>query len=380
MGKIDQRRAKTAKANIDNKAVLAEGTAPKSEFPYKKILIAVLAVVAVIACALLILNAVIDNYSGKLRTDGAKPVNEATVVGKIGNDDFLYDKELLSAQLDKYGFLDDAIITTYENFANNSGINVQKEEGILNFVVTVTGDVYGDSNNKLATAMLVSIKDGKLTLVRMNTTTFVAIPGLAVGPLYDSYRFGGAALVAKTIQENYGIAINGYFDLPIKAFIEAAIMFEEDKEINLDGKAFPITIDAATTAKSLFEYIRTSEDKEALTKALIDTVVGNFADANVLDLRKLVDDKDEKPAPFGSKSGIVSYVSRDDFGTIIKLILSNENFNASKNVITFGLGETSKPVDPNGTPNHFYSMTMLVDYSASIKELQKALGYTVAAE
>ena len=68
MGKITDRREKTAHTNIENKAVLADGAKPKSDFPYKKILIIVLAIVAVVACVLLVVNAFVDSYADKLAT------------------------------------------------------------------------------------------------------------------------------------------------------------------------------------------------------------------------------------------------------------------------------------------------------------------------
>lgn len=372
MSKIEQRRAKTAKANIDNKAVLADGTAPKSEFPYKKILIAVLAVVAVIACALLILNAVIDNYSGKFRTEGAVSVNDATVdVNKIKDADVLYDKDLVIEELAKYKFLVPVINNAYANYTKHS-TNVMSNKNIMNFVVTINGDVHGeDSNNKLATLMLVSINDGKISFVRMNASAFVAIPGLAAGPLYDSYRFGGAALTAKTIQENYGIAINGYVDLTLDAFMKTALLF------NPNGIELPVEGTDKTTpytdVTSMFEYIKSCKDKEAMVQAVVKSVANSFSDKNILDLRKVADTLS------GEKSGMVAYISREDFASLLKMgtsVLAGDKFDASKNVITFGLGKDAKSADYYGfAGDKYYTMTTLVDYQASVTALQTALGY-----
>ena len=371
MSKIEQRRAKTAKANIDNKAVLAEGTAPKSEFPYKKILIAVLAVVAVIACALLILNAVIDNYSGKFRTEGAVSVNDATVdANKIKDTDALYDKDLVIDELAKYNFLVPVINNTYANYTKQSN-NVMSKDGIMNFVVTVNGNVYGeDSDNKLATLMLVSINNGKVTFVRMNTSTFVAIPGLAAGPLYDAYRLGGTALTAKTIQENYGVAINGYVDLTLDAFMKTALLF------NPNGIELPVEGTDKTTpytdVNSMFEYIKNCKNKDAMVQEVVKSVANSFSGKNILDLRKVADTLS------GENSGMVAYISREDFASLLRMgtsVLAGDNFKASENVITFGLGEEAIPSDPNGTPGKYFGISTLADYSASVEKLQAALGY-----
>ena len=380
MSKIEQRRAKTAKANIENKAVLADGAAPKSEFPYKKILIAVLVVVAVVACALLILNAVVDNYSNKFRTEGAVSVENATADMKnLKDDDVLYNKNLVNAELAKYNFLVAAVNNAYVNYTKQSN-NVMSNENILNFVVTVSGDVYGeDSNNKLATVMLVSINNGKITFVRMNSSVFVAIPTLGAGPLYDAYRFGGAALVAKTVQENYGVKVNGYVDVPVDAFMKAALLFDADGAIELtaDGKT-----GVYTDVNSMFEFIKNSDDKDALVQSVIASVANSFASQKLLDLRKLVDDKENAPAPFGAKSGVVSYIANEDFAALLKMgtsALASDNFKASESVITVGFGDEVKAVDYNGAAGEkYFGTTTLVDYQASVTKLQTVLGYVDA--
>ena len=75
MSKISERRERTANTQIDNKAYLAEAPAQKKEYIYKKILIAVLAVVAVVACVLLLINAVVD----------AQALKDAGVISKIND-------------------------------------------------------------------------------------------------------------------------------------------------------------------------------------------------------------------------------------------------------------------------------------------------------
>ena len=372
MSKIEQRRAKTAKANIENKAVLADGTAPKSEFPYKKILIAVLVVVAVVACALLILNAVVDNYSGKFRTEGAVAVNDATVdTKKITENDVLYSKTLVDAELAKYDFLVPVVNAAYANYTKQS-VNVMSNENIMNFVVTINGNVHGeDSNNKLATILLVSINNGKVTFVRMNTTTFVAIPGLAAGPLYDSYRLGGTALVAKAIQENFGIAINGYMDLTLEKFMDLAILFNQNGiELPVEGETRTIAYKDAT---SMFEYVKSCKDKEAMVQNVVKVVAESFSGKNLLDLRKVPD------TLFAENSKTVSYIAKEDFAALLKMGTSVLSGDVSKNVTTFGLGEDAKSADYYGRAgDKYYTMTALVDYQASVTEFQTVLGYVDA--
>ena len=125
MSKINERRERTAKTNIDNKAVLAEASATKTEFPYKKILIAVLAVVAVIACALLIVNAVVDSYANKLN-NGVSVDNAAVDKNK------LTDEYYSQADLEKYDFLKEISNKVYENYLVQSENVAAEKENVYN--------------------------------------------------------------------------------------------------------------------------------------------------------------------------------------------------------------------------------------------------------
>ncbi len=374
MSKINERRERTAKADIENKAALADAPATKSEFPYKKILIAVLAVVAVIACALLILNAVVENYAAKFNT--GKTIEQATVdTSKIADNETFYKNP--QAAFDKYSFLAPAVNKAYENYTKQS-LNVKSNANVYNFVITVNdNDIYADinPNNKLASIVLVSINNEKVTFVRMSAGTLVAIPGLSVGPLYDAYRFGGTALLAKAVQDNYGITVNGYIDLTLDAFMTAALEICGDAGIPMAGSADG-EINYYSTADSLFNYIKTSDDKEAKVQEVVKAIASGLANKKVFELRGVV------KAISNVENGMVASISRDDFGKLISMgtsMLSSDSFKVENNVITFGLGNDSTYVDYNGVDGfRYYFTSSLKDYSASVKALQDALYGTEA--
>lgn len=368
MSKINERRERTAKSDIDNKAVLAEASATKTEFPYKKILIAVLAVVAVIACALLIVNAVVDSYAAKFNT-GTSIQNATVDTTKIGEDELLYKST--EAELTKYGFLVKAINKTYENYTKQNA-SIKSDANVLNFVVTVNdNDVYADINpdNKVAAAVLVSINNGKITIVRLNAGSFVAIPGLSVGPLYDAYRFGGTALLAKAVQENYGIAINGYVDLTLDAFMKAALEVCGESGIPMAGVKEG-EVNYYTDADTLFTFIKTSADKDAKVQEVVKAVASGLASKKVFELRGVV------KAISSIENGMVASVSRDNFGDLISMgtgMLSGDSFKAENSVITFGF-DGSSAVDYNGTAKgEYFFCSTLNNYGTSVKALQDTL-------
>lgn len=372
MGKIDERRARTEKAAIENKAALADAPATKTEFPYKKILIAVLAVVAVIACALLIVNAIVESYSAKFR-DGASieaAVENANLPDSEKTEEVLYNGELFDAELRKYGFLASAVSKAYQNYAVQSS-NVLAKDGVYNFVITVNDSkIYEgvNDNNKLATVLLLSINNGSVKIVRMNTGSLVVIPGLSVGPLYDAYRFGNAALLSKAVQENYGVKINGYIDVSLDSFMKAALEISGGNGVVLPADATHSDAIEYRDVNQLFLRIKESDKKDEMVQAVIKSVAGNLSGMKVIELKnavKLLEDN------------MTAYISRDDFGDLIKMgtsILGSSSFNADEDVTTFAIQDTSA-VDYNGAAGgKYYFYSTPDNYQTAVDTLQTELG------
>ena len=337
-------------------AVLADAPATKNEFPYKKILIAVLVVVAVIACALLVVNAMVDSYGQKLN-------NGVSVENAKVDEKKLVDEYYSAEDLNKYDFLQVLSNKVYENYLYQSANVKTNGEGVLNFILTVNDAEinYDNPKNQLAVVMLLSIKEGKATFVRMNSTTAVAIPGAKVAPLYDAYRFGGTALLAKTVQENYGIEINGYVDMKFDAFMKAI------KEIGglqiVEGQNTYVFEDKA----SLFAFVNQDPEKtQQRADAVVKALRTNVTSMKVFDLRKALN-------AASADNGIVASISDEDFGNLLsvgtKMFATGE---ASAELASFGMAKESSGVDSywGYEDCKFINCTELNDYAKSIKALQ----------
>ena len=77
MSKIKKRRKNAAKIDAENKAVMAKAPIVRREFPYKALLVVILALVAVAACVLLVINAVIDSKMGMFKDEDPTDFNYA---------------------------------------------------------------------------------------------------------------------------------------------------------------------------------------------------------------------------------------------------------------------------------------------------------------
>ena len=291
MGKIKERRERTANTEIENKAVLAEAPAKVKEFPYKKILVAVLAVVAVIACALLIINAVVDSKASKLSNNN---VTVSDAVATVEVKGVIYEKtvEIMNA----YPTFAQAYYNASTNYNKYAG-NAKSSADVYNYVVTINDETYGEKSADVVASMLLSFNKstGKVTYVLINKSSLVEIPTVGVGPLYDAYKFGGTPLYARSVQENYGIAINGYVDLPLASFVTAA---NELGGIEIDGTKYATDVEIYNYAKA---------DDANVTNIVKALAVG-AKDAGLMGLVGLLDTV---------ASSISANISRSDFGAFV---------------------------------------------------------------
>lgn len=293
MGKIKERRERTAQAEIENKAVLAEAPAKVKEFPYKKILVAVLAVVAVIACALLIINAVLDSKASKLSNN---PVTVPEAVATVEVEGVIYEKtvEIMNA----YPKFAQAYYNASTNYNKYAG-NAKSSADVYNYVVTINDETYGEKSANVVASMLLSFNkaSGKVTYVYINKSSLVEIPTVGVGPLYDAYKFGGAPLYARTVQENYGIAINGYADLTLASFVTAA---NELGGIEIDGTKYATDVEIYNYAKA----------DEANVTNIIKALASGAKDAGLMGLVGLLDT---------ISSSMSANISRSDVGALVSM-------------------------------------------------------------
>lgn len=254
MSKISERRERTANTKIYPKAYLAEAPAQKKEYIYKKILIAFLAIVAVVACVLLMINAVIDAQAKKFvnAPEHSTAVATAPVTGLYYENT---DELLLNAPRFRKAYQD-----VINNMSRPEVVNPKYDENIYNYVVTINSDINARSGN-LTMVMLLSFnkETDSVTYVYIHKATLAYIPTVGVGPLYDAYGFGGGALLARAVEENYGIAINGYADMPLDSFVTACA---DVGGITVDGVAYE-------TREEIYDYVDLAEDREAAVKNVV---------------------------------------------------------------------------------------------------------------
>ena len=134
MSKISDRRKRTANTKIENKAYLAEAPAQKKEYPYKKILVALLAVVAVIACVLLMINAVIDAQAKKFVN---APEHSTAVATTPATGIYYENTDFLLTNVPKFRTVYQAVI---DNMSRPEIVNTKSDENVLNFVVTINSN------------------------------------------------------------------------------------------------------------------------------------------------------------------------------------------------------------------------------------------------
>lgn len=303
MSKITDRREMTKNTKIENKAVLADGTKPKSEFPYKKILIIVLAVVAIIACVLLVANAFVDSYADKLATGeshenaGLKEEFKGEIKGEL--------YENLDSYLSNVEFAK-AYASAIKNHAKNY-TNLKADPNVFNYVVTISSPETDADSAGLSAIMIVSVDkaNNQVSYFSINKSMLSVIPEVGVGPLYDAYGFGGGALLTRAVEGNFGIKINGYVDMPLNSFVDATIKLGgieiEDPTLTDDERKLD-------TASEIYNYVKNSENRNAAMTEVIKALASSSKEEGVFGIKKTIDTIVES---------LDSYISREDFGELI---------------------------------------------------------------
>lgn len=176
-----------------------------------KLLVILLVVVAVVAIAILALNLVANSFFSKVNTQ--KPWYEETISVKDSISDMgVYENADLLASAG-YAEAYEKVLSSYAEASHA----LKADENVYNFAVYGT-NTFGDvtSSTTAAFIMIASYNNTtkKVTYVTFTEDMLVYIPVVAkVGELRDAYEWGGAALLTKTIQHNFAVAINGYVEI-----------------------------------------------------------------------------------------------------------------------------------------------------------------------
>ena len=350
MGKITDRRERTAHTVIENKAVLADGVKPKGEFPYKKLIIAVLAIIAVVACVLLIMNAFVDSYADKFNT-GDSHIDASATVTPSGE---MYEnkEELLTNPSFRNAYLAAA-----DNHAKRYA-NIASDPDIKNYIVDINSDVDADSAN-VSVIMLLSLnsKTQKITYFAINKSVLVNIPTVGVGPVYDAFAFGGPALLARTVQENFGLEVSGYVDMPLDSFVQATL---DVGGIKLDDQTLTEDEQKLDSAQKIYNYVEKAEDRNAAMTTVIKSLAAKSADAGVLGLKDTIDTV---------SNSLTASIERENFGDLVKVLIAmfkNDSsvfqigYDSAANVTEKVLPEWNKPFDGFMTMNYDYEVAKLI--------------------
>ena len=345
MSKITERREKTAAMEIDNKAILPQSDEKVKSYPSKKVLVALLIITAIISLFLLIVNAWVDSYASAFA-----PVDIDNAGATVTLTDLPQKRQVYYNEINEYLSKRPQFKAGYEaallNYATASK-DIKWAEGIYNYVVFIVDDVTGDYK-KTGSITLVSFNanTSKISYSVIESSTLVYITSIGegenkqdiVGPLYDSYLWGGEALLARTIQDNYGVRLNGYAALPYSAIIRMVDTFgtitvndvsaetlakvnetvaklqmfpgfEDTKEVTLDVNS--ISIDGKQTVA----YVKARENDDynpfddlatSMSKTIISGGVGNIVKA--LDV---------------AKETVNASIKRYDFGALLQHAITN---------------------------------------------------------
>lgn len=344
MSKITERREKTATMEIDNKAILPESDEKVKSYPSKKVLVALLIITAIISLFLLIVNAWVDSYASAFA-----PVDIDNAGATVTLDQLPADRQEFYSKLNtylKYKPFKDGYDAAMLNYATASK-DIKWAEGIYNYVVFVVDDVTGDYK-KTGSITLVSFNanTSKISYSVLQSDTLVYITSIGegenkqeiVGRLSDAYQWGGEALLARAVQDNYGVRLNGYAALPYSAIIKMVDTFgtitvndvsaetlakvnetvaklqmfpgfEETKEVTLDVNS--ISIDGKQTvayvkARENDDYNPFNDLATSMSKTVISGGVGNIVKA--LDV---------------AKETVNASIKRYDFGALLQHAITN---------------------------------------------------------
>lgn len=383
MGNIDERRERSANSEIENKAKLVEKTADEQKsFPYRKVFMGILIALIVVVFAVLIINAMIDNMAGNFPevdiNNASATIAPDAFATKYPEENKFYTAIETDAWWARY--LHDQYVDALENYANASS-NVVAKDGVYTYILAGINNL--TENDTLGTIILMTFDSNtkKVSYATLTNSTLVYIPTVAtdgkVGPLGHAYYWGGLPLLARTIQENYGVDVNGYAALGYdviansinstgslsvagdQATVDAtnAIIAELNKfDKYKDAKIADVTLaegKITLTGDQTIAYLKSFGDNkstalknvvEAYLPALLSQGIGGFVN--------LVN---------GASGSVTASVPREDFSALIQM-----SMNAAAEI------GTSETIGDDGI-EFLYPNVSGCDYATERANLLKAL-------
>ena len=220
--------------NTKNSASIAANSVLENDkrgFPFRKVFFALLIVLVVVSIILLVINLVINSYFSKVTVfDGVWEINtekmNSMIMYKDGNETYFHKKEQYHQAYDK-------VLLNYAQATSD----MKYDENVYNYAVFGVDQFESSDEATADIIMLVSVNKEKDHVVYFSfeTRMLVYIPGVGVGPMSDAFYLGGPQLLTYTIEQNYGIQIDGFVELNMTAFSDmidrfGTIEFNADKQ------------------------------------------------------------------------------------------------------------------------------------------------------
>ena len=208
--------------------------------------------------------------------------------------------------------------TANEGILNEN--NFQSEKGITNILLAGTDGRPGDKSSRSDAMMILTVdtKNKSLKLTSLNRDTYVNIPGHGYQKLTHAYAYGGANLLAETIENNFEVDIQDYAVVDFYSFmdivdalggVEVDVKSSEIKELN---KFIPETYKWSNNPdKGSIEYINSAgvqklngyqtlaysrirkndstQERDRRQRAVIEGLMGGVKDLPVSKYPKLLD-------------------------------------------------------------------------------------------
>ncbi len=335
MGNIDERRERSANSEIENKAQLAPAAAEQKSFPYRKVLMGILIAVIVLVFAVLILNAMIDNAASNF-----PEVDIDNAVATVSPSDFATKypeaNKFYTLGIEKDYYLKPQYIAALENYASASS-SVASKEGVYTYALFGINNLTED--NVPGTIVLMSFDSAtkKVSYATVAGSSLVYIPSVEkVGPLRDAYKWGDFPLLARTIQENYGVDLNGYAAVSYDAIAKAIdnngsltvkgdsavvdatnAVIAELKKIEKYADVANVALEGDSiklTGMQTVAYLKASgADKETAMKNVVEAFLPTVISNGIGGFKGLIDVAGES---------VKASVAREDFSALIQMSLN----------------------------------------------------------
>ena len=319
-------------ASIAENSVLAKD---KRGFPYKKVFFALLILIIVCSTILFVINLIINSYFKKVTVfDGIWSVDTE----KMSSMEIYQDNRAYFMKNDK---LHDVYHAALLNYAQATS-DMKYDENVFNYAIFGTDQFEGsDEESSADIIMLVSVdkKNEKVTYLTFESRTLVYIPSVGVGPMTHAYMLGGPQLLANTLEQNYGVQLDGFIELNMSAFGNLVTAFggvqvKGDKELVKEINGYIAEFDQAKgvseenatekvkltkdviklNGQQALAYLRKAGDKKAsLANNILSQVTTKIYDNGISGIMSTLDIALEKM--------MVSMV-RDDVGALILIGVS----------------------------------------------------------